>query len=176
MSGLPFTEGRMAQALDQGNCGIARSRGKEAEVKPVRRRTEMPYQAGGADELAQHSEVRCSAPEVDDPVAQGEFTSLLREICAPGSPATAGAPVREDRRVGTEVRLNTRRSRREARTKFRVPSSGFRVEPSLLASAPGSDAQAGTAAGRDSIPFDATLRDSLSPQRGEGRGEGCEKP
>ena len=71
--------------------------------KLMSRRTERSYKADGAGELAQHSEARCSAPEVNDPVVQGEFTSLLREICAPGSPATAGAPVREDRRAGTEV-------------------------------------------------------------------------
>jgi len=34
---------------------------------------------------------------------QQEFTSLLREICAPSTPATEGAAVREDRREGTEV-------------------------------------------------------------------------
>jgi RNA-directed DNA polymerase len=36
-------------------------------------------------------------------VAQAEFTSLLREICAPGPAATSGAADREVRREGTEV-------------------------------------------------------------------------
>ena len=67
------------------------------------RRTERSYKADGADELAQHSEVPCSVPEVNGPVVQGEFMSLLREICAPGTAATPGAAVREDRRVSTEV-------------------------------------------------------------------------
>jgi hypothetical protein len=34
---------------------------------------------------------------------QQEFTSLLREICAPSTPATEGAAVREDCREGAEV-------------------------------------------------------------------------
>jgi RNA-directed DNA polymerase len=63
------------------------------------------------DKLAQHSKVRCLVPEVNGPVAQQEFTSLLREICAPSTAAAPtpgreqapGAPVREDRRAGTEV-------------------------------------------------------------------------
>src|SRR5262247_2567983 len=61
------------------------------------RRTERSYKADGADKLAQHSEIQGSAPEVNDPVAQAEFTSLLREVCAPGTAA------REGRREGTEV-------------------------------------------------------------------------
>ena len=93
----------MAQALDQGNCGIARSRGKEAEVKPVSRRTEMPYKADGADELAKHSEVRCSAPEVNGAVVPGPFTFLLREICSWGSPETAGTAASNGRWLGAEV-------------------------------------------------------------------------
>ena len=101
----------MTQTLDRSNCGIARSRGKEAAVKLVSRRTERPYKADGADKLAQHSKVRCLVPEVNGPVAQGEFTSLLREICAPGTAATPtpsreqapGAAGREVLRVGTEV-------------------------------------------------------------------------
>src|SRR2546428_2758184 len=67
------------------------------------RRTERSYEADGTDKLAQHSKVRCSVPEVNDPAAQGEFTSLLREICAPGTPATESAAVRDGRRVSTEV-------------------------------------------------------------------------
>jgi RNA-directed DNA polymerase len=55
------------------------------------------------DKLAPHSEVPCSIPEVNGAVAQQEFTFLLREICAPGTPATEGATVRKDRRVGAEV-------------------------------------------------------------------------
>ena len=93
----------MAQALDSSNCGIARSRGKEASVKPVSRRTEMPYKADEADKLAPHSEVRCSVPEVDGTVVQGQLTSLLREICSGGSPATAGATIRNGRRPGAEA-------------------------------------------------------------------------
>ena len=93
----------MAQALDRGNCGIVRFRGKEAEVKPVSRRTEMPYKADGTDELAQHSEVQCSVPEVNGAVVPGPFTFLLREICARGTPATAGTAASNDRCLGAEV-------------------------------------------------------------------------
>ena len=46
----------MAQALDRSNCGIARSRGKEA-----------------------------AGPEINGPAVQQEFTSLLRETCSPGA-------------------------------------------------------------------------------------------
>ena len=93
------------EALDKGNCGIARFRGKEATVKPVSRRTEMPFQADGAGKLAQHSDTRCSAPEVNGAVAQAEFASLLREICPPGSvPLTgSGAASSNGRRAGAEV-------------------------------------------------------------------------
>jgi hypothetical protein len=95
--------GRMAEALDRGNCGIARSRGKEAAVKPVSRRTEMPFKADGAGKLAQHSDARRSPPEVNGAVAQAEFTSLLREICPPGSATGSGAPSSNGGREGAEV-------------------------------------------------------------------------
>ena len=71
--------------------------------KLMSRRTERPYKADGTDKLAQHSKVPCLVPEVNGPVAQQEFTFLLREVCVPGTPATEGAAVREDCRVGTEV-------------------------------------------------------------------------
>ena len=77
--------------------------GRKPQSNLMSRRTERPYKADGVGELAPHSEARCSGPEVNGPVVQGKFTSLLREIWAPGSPATAGAPVREDRRVSSEV-------------------------------------------------------------------------
>ena len=67
------------------------------------RRTERPYKVDGTDKLAQHSKVPCSVPEINGPVAQQEFTSLLREICACGTAATPGTPIREDRRASTEV-------------------------------------------------------------------------
>jgi len=57
------------------------------------RRTETPYKADGTGKLAQHSEARCSVPEVNGAAAQQEFTSLLREICVPGTAATPGAAV-----------------------------------------------------------------------------------
>jgi len=61
--------------------------------KRMSRRTERPYQVDGADKLAPHSAVRCSAPEINGPVVPREFTSLLRETCSRALSATAGARV-----------------------------------------------------------------------------------
>src|SRR6266478_7418265 len=51
--------------------------------KLMSRRTERPYKVDGMDKLAPHSAVRCSVPEINGPVVQQEFTSLLRETCNP---------------------------------------------------------------------------------------------
>src|SRR5580765_7141016 len=59
--------------------------------KLMSRRTERPYKVDGAGKLAQHSAAPCSAPEINGPVVQREFTFLLRETCNRGLPATAGA-------------------------------------------------------------------------------------
>ena len=69
------------KALDKGNCGVARLRGKEAGVKPTSLRTETGYEAGGADELARQSEVLVSASQVKPEVVLGKFTSLPGEAC-----------------------------------------------------------------------------------------------
>jgi len=61
--------------------------------KLMSRRTERPYKVDGADKLARHSAVRCSAPEINGPVVQPEFTFLLRETCNRGPSVTAGARV-----------------------------------------------------------------------------------
>ena len=58
----------------------------------------MPYKADGTGKLAQHSQARCSVPEVNGAVAQPEFTSLLREIWTPGTAPHAG-PGAADREV-----------------------------------------------------------------------------
>jgi len=71
--------------------------------KLMSRRTERSYKADGTDKLAQHSKVRCSVPEVNDPVAEQAFTSLLRETCGLSPSATTGAAVSNDRRAGTGV-------------------------------------------------------------------------
>ena len=71
--------------------------------KLMSRRTERPYQVDGADKLAPHSAVRCSAPEINGPVVQREFTFLLREACRPSPPATAGTAASNGRRAGTGV-------------------------------------------------------------------------
>src|SRR5271166_5745683 len=71
--------------------------------KLMSRRTERPYKVDGEDELARHSAVRCSAPEINGPVVQREFTFLLRETC-PGAPsATAGAAASNGHRARAGV-------------------------------------------------------------------------
>ena len=77
--------------------------GRKPQSKLMSRRTERPYKVDGTGKLAPHSKAPCSVPEINGPVAQQEFTSLLREICAPSTPATEGAAVRENRCEGTEV-------------------------------------------------------------------------
>jgi len=67
------------EELDWGNCKTARFCGKEAEVKPVSSRTETCYKADGVDELAQHSEVQSSMPEVKHGVVRGNNTFLPGE-------------------------------------------------------------------------------------------------
>ena len=66
------------------------------------RRTERPYKVDGTGKLARHSAARCSAPEINGPVVQQEFTFLLRETCGPGLSVTAGAVVSNDHRAGQE--------------------------------------------------------------------------
>jgi hypothetical protein len=71
--------------------------------KLMSRRTERPYKVDGAGELAPHSAARRSAPEINGPVVQQEFTFLLRETCRPSPPATVGAVARNGCRAGTGV-------------------------------------------------------------------------
>ena len=67
------------------------------------RRTERPYKVDGAGELAPRSAARCSAPEINGPVVQREFTFLLREACSPSPSVTAGAAASNGRCAGTGV-------------------------------------------------------------------------
>src|SRR5512143_1338449 len=71
--------------------------------KRMSRRTERPYKVDGADKLARHSAVRCSAPEINGSVVPRKFTSLLRETCSPSPSATAGAAASNGRCAGTGV-------------------------------------------------------------------------
>jgi hypothetical protein len=71
--------------------------------KLMSRRTERPYKVDGTDRLAPHSEVRCSIPEINGPVVQQEFMSLLREACSPGLSIKAGAAASNGWRAGTGV-------------------------------------------------------------------------
>jgi hypothetical protein len=56
-----------------------------------------------AGELARRSAARCSAPEINGPVVQPEFTFLLRETCRPNPSTTVGAVARNGCRAGTGV-------------------------------------------------------------------------
>ena len=71
--------------------------------KLMSRRTERPYKVDGAGKLAPHSAAQCSVPEINGPVVQQKFTSLLRETCGPSPSATAGTAVRNDGSAGTGV-------------------------------------------------------------------------
>ncbi len=71
--------------------------------KLMSRRTERPYKVDGTGKLARHSAAPRSVPEINGPVVQREFTSLLREACNPSPSATAGAAVSNDPRAGTGV-------------------------------------------------------------------------
>src|SRR5512137_570093 len=71
--------------------------------KLMSRRTERPYKVDGAGELARHSAAPSSAPEINGPVVQQEFTSLLREICGPSPVATSGAEFSNEPRAAAGV-------------------------------------------------------------------------
>ena len=71
--------------------------------KLMSRRTERPYKVDGTDKLAPRSAVRCSVPEINGPVVQREFTSLLRETCARALSETAGAVVSNGHRANAGV-------------------------------------------------------------------------
>src|ERR1051325_11203078 len=71
--------------------------------KLMSRRTERPYKVDGAGELAPHSAARRSVPEINGPVVQQVFTSLLRETCSPSASATASAAASNGPRAGAGV-------------------------------------------------------------------------
>ena len=71
--------------------------------KLMSRRTERPYKVDGAGELAPHSAAQRSAPEINGPVVQQEFTFLLRETCNPSPSVMAGTAASNDRRAGAGV-------------------------------------------------------------------------
>ena len=71
--------------------------------KLMSRRTERPYKVDGVGKHAPQGAAPCSAPEINGPVVQQEFTSLLRETCSPSPPATVGAVARNGCRAGTGV-------------------------------------------------------------------------
>jgi hypothetical protein len=85
--------------------------------KLMSRRTERPYKVDGADKLAPHSAVRCSAPEINGPVVQREFTFLLREACRPSLSATIGLAASNGGQAGTGVSRGRSTESHEPETK-----------------------------------------------------------
>jgi hypothetical protein len=81
------------KALDEGNCAAARPGGKEAGVKATSSRTETGCEAGDADELAPHSEVRVSASQVKPGVVSRKSPPLPGETCPAGAAAGAQSAV-----------------------------------------------------------------------------------
>ena len=67
------------------------------------RRTERPYKVDGTGKLAPHSAAQCSVPEINGPVVQQEFTSLLRETCNPSLSATTGLAASNGGQAGPGV-------------------------------------------------------------------------
>jgi len=67
--------------------------------KLMSRRTERPYKVDGTGKLARHSAAPCSVPEINGPVVQQKFTSLLKETSRPSSPLKAGALASNDPRA-----------------------------------------------------------------------------
>ena len=112
------------KALDEGNCGAARRRGKEAGVKAASSRTEMGFQAGGADESAPHDEVPVSATQVKPGVVPRKSRPLPRETCPPRSAA-------RERRGGTVTgnRHGARTGVSRGRSSARSNAPGVSVHP-----------------------------------------------
>ena len=96
--------------------------------KRMSRRTERPYKVDGAGELARHSAARGSAPEINGPVVQQEFTSLLRETCGPSPSATVGAVARNGCRAGAGVSRGRSTESNEPETKTGWPHNSGRAE------------------------------------------------
>ncbi len=92
--------------------------------KLMSRRTERPYKVDGAGRLAPHSEARCSAPEINGPAVQQEFTFLLRETCSRGPSATAGTAVSNGRRASAGVSRGRSTEGNEPGTPGRPHNSG----------------------------------------------------
>src|ERR1019366_306996 len=74
------------KALDEGNCDVARRRGKEAGVKAASSRSGTGCEAGDVDELAPHNEVPVSASQVKPGVVPRKSHPLPGETCPAGCP------------------------------------------------------------------------------------------
>ena len=88
------------------------------------RRTERPYKVDGVDELATHSAVQCSTPEINGPVVPRQFASLLRETCGRILSETAGAVVSNGRRANAGVSRGRSTERNEPGNTGRSHNSG----------------------------------------------------
>lgn len=86
------------QALDEGNCDVARRRGEEAGVKTASPRTGTGYEAGDTDKLAPHNVLPDSVSQVKPGVVPGKCTRLLGETCPPSAAACARSTKRGNTR------------------------------------------------------------------------------
>lgn len=79
---------KIAEALDEINCGLARDRGEEDEIKMVSRRTETVYKAEEMDEVAQQAEVRGWISTVNAAIVPWKSVFLSGETCVICVPET----------------------------------------------------------------------------------------
>ena len=96
--------------------------------KLMSRRTERPYKVDGVGKHAPQGAAPCSAPEINGPVVQREFTFLLREACSPSPSATTGAAASNGPRAGTGVSRGRSTEGNEPGQPGRPHNSG-RAEP-----------------------------------------------
>ena len=146
--------------------------------KLMSRRTERPYKVDGTDELAPHSAVRCSVPEINGPVVQREFTFLLGETCRPNLSATIGLAASNGGQAGTGVSRGRSTESNEPETKR--PDGLTTREGLNLAgrhdhrwSCPGALRPAGQATGSDHRGRERVLLNPQGLSGTAGRGPAC---
>jgi len=99
LSDWPSWSERWRKHWTEATAGSRGPVGRKPQSKLMSRRTERPYKVDGTGKLARHSAAPCSVPEINGPVVQQKFTSLLRETSRPSSPLKAGALASNDPRA-----------------------------------------------------------------------------
>ena len=151
---------RKAKALDEGNCGIARSCGEEAVVKAASPRTETCCEAADAGKLAPHSVARDSASEVKHGVVQLEFVLLPGEICLPGGPRVADSAAAGN---GGGAQAEVSRGRSSAQAGARRPElvKGGETAPVSQAASPQGGAGLGRTGAAEKDPAQGELMERI---------------